>query len=141
MKVLASFSAILLSVMTLQMPPGMHVYAPGVEGYRPVSFGVEENPALQISEARFPSPEILLLPAIQERVPVYQGTVRITRDVTISPRFRGLELSIPGEFFYQACDDRVCYPPTRVPLRFRLGLERHDRERVPEALRRKGSGR
>jgi hypothetical protein len=128
-------------VLEVQMPPRMHVYAPGVEGYRPVSLRVEESPALRIQEARFPPPEILLLPAIRERVPVYQGTVRITRDVTVSPRFRGPELEVPAEFSYQACDDRVCYPPTKVPLRFKLGLEGHDRERVPEALRRKGSGR
>ena len=129
----------LMLVVEIEMPPKMHVYAPGVAGYRPVSFSIEENPALRVHEPEFPKPEILHLPVIQERVPVYQGKVRITRDVTLSPRFKGPELEIPASFAYQACDDRVCYPPTTVPFRFKLRLESHDRERVPESLRKRGA--
>lgn len=122
----------------LELPPKMHVYAPGVKGYRPISIGVGENPFLKVHPTEFPEPKILHLEAIRETVPVYEGRARIFQDITISPRLQAQELDISATFFYQACDDRVCYPPTSVPVEFALGLEDHDGERSPENLRRKG---
>ena len=76
------------------------------------------------------------LPAINERVPVYEGKVRITRDFTLSRAVRSPQVEVRGRFEYQACDDKICYLPKTVPLTFTIGIESHDRERVPEALRR-----
>jgi hypothetical protein len=70
------------------------------------------------------------------------GRVRILKDVTISPRFRDEKLSIPLTFSYQACDDKVCYPPSQVKFALEVTLVPHDSERAPEALqKKKGSGR
>jgi len=125
-------------VLEVELPPKMHLYAPGVEGYRPVDVSVAEHPAVQAHEPEFPESRMLHLEAIQETVPVYDGTVRILQDVTISPRYREASLQIPATFSYQACDDRVCYLPTQVPLTFHLTLDDHDGQRVPEALRKRG---
>jgi hypothetical protein len=127
-------------VLDLDLPPKMHVYAPGVEGYRPISVTVEENPALKIHPTTFPEARMLHLEAIEETVPVYDGKVRIFQDVTISPRYRESEIAISATFSYQACDDRLCYPPTKVPLEFVLEVGCHDGERSPENLRHKGKG-
>ena len=122
----------------LHLPPKMHVYAPGVKGYRPISIEVDENPSLLAHETNFPESEVLHLEAIKETVPVYHGRARILKDVTISPRFRDEKIGIPVTFSYQACDDRVCYPPTSVKLALELALVPHDTERAPEAIQRKG---
>ena len=45
------------------------------------------------------------------------------------------ELAVTGEFFYQACDDKICYVPQRIPLTFRLPLGELDRLRVPAEVR------
>jgi hypothetical protein len=37
---------------------------------------------------------------------------------------------------YQACDDKVCYPPDTVPVHWTLQVEGHDRERAPAELQR-----
>jgi hypothetical protein len=125
-------------VLELDLPPRMHVYAPGVKGYRPVTLEIESDPMLLAHEADFPEPSILHLPAIRETVPVYQGKVRILKDVTISPRLREDGVRIPLAFSYQACDDRVCYAPVKLPIAIGLKLVPHDTERVPDELRRKG---
>ena len=125
-------------VFELELPPKMHVYAPGVEGgYRPVAVFVEDNPYLKIHPTEFPEPHILHLEAIEETVPIFEGKVRIFQDLTISPRFREPKLAIPVTFSYQACDDQICYPPTKVPVEFELEIEDHDGERAPEQLRKK----
>ena len=132
-------------VMELELPPKMHVYAPGVEGYRPVSVAVFEAPYLKAHDTVFPESEVMHLPAIQESVPVFHGSVRILQDVTLSPRLPGYdqpdvtELEISATFSYQACDDRVCYLPTELPVTFKLELLPHDAKRAPEEIRHKPS--
>ena len=130
-------------VIELELPEKMHVYAPGVEGYRPVSVTIPDMPYLRVHETAFPESDIMLLPAIGEVVPVFHDSVRILQDVTLSPRLPGYnepnatELSIPVTLSYQACDDTVCYVPTQVELTFKLKLSQHDSTRVPEEMRRK----
>ncbi len=125
-------------VVDLELPPKMHVYAPKVNGYHPVSITVDENPYLRVHPAEMPEPKMLRLEAIDETVPVYEGRARIFQDVTISPRLREPQIEISATLSYQACDEKVCYPPTDVPLRFVLKVSRHDSQRSPESLQRKG---
>jgi hypothetical protein len=128
--------------LDLALPPRMHVYAPGVKGYRPLAVEVAEHPALLAHETEFPKPTLLHLEAIRETVPVYHGSVRVLKDVTISPKFREERISIPLIVSYQACDDRVCYEPSKVELALGLKLVPHDGERAPEAIRtKKGADR
>ena len=128
----------IMLVLDIELPPKMHVYAPGEHSYRPVSFSLDPDPHLWAHETEYPEAEVLHLPAIQESVPVYHGRVRITRDVTVSPRLAEPSLKISGSFEYQACDDEICYRPQQVPLQVEVELEPLDRERAPEPLRRKG---
>jgi hypothetical protein len=51
---------------------------------------------------------------------------------------RDEKVQIPVTFSYQACDDRVCYPPTQVKLALEVKLVPHDTERTPEAIQKKG---
>lgn len=122
--------------LEIEFPEGMHVYAEGAGRYRPLRLTIAEDPALLVHAPELPAPETLHLPAIDETVPVYRGTLRLSRDVTVSPRLRQPSLEIRGVLDYQACDDRRCYAPVAVPLSFTLGIESHDSQRAPEALRR-----
>lgn len=127
-------------VMELELPEAMHVYAPGVEGYRPLSVSIPEVPYVRAHETVFPESEILRLPAIGEAVPVFRGSVRILRDVTLSPRLPSSEsdeVPIPVTLSYQACNDSECFIPFQIELKFNLTLIDHDSERVPETLRKK----
>ncbi len=124
-------------VAEVTLPPKMHIYAPEVRGYRPAALAIEANADLRVHEPQFPHSKVMLLPAIKERVPVYEGKARITRDFTIGQNVKGTKLDVLGRFDYQACDDKICYFPKSVPLSFTIEIESFDRERVPEALRRK----
>ncbi|MBI3939575.1 MAG: redoxin domain-containing protein [Acidobacteria bacterium] len=123
----------------------MHLYAPGVKGYHAVSFTIEEKPEFTVHPTEFPRSEILYLPAIKERVPVYTGKVRFTRDITLAagstdggPVVKpGAELELAGIFEYQACDDKACYLTQKIPVKFQVQVGAQDRSRVPEPLRRK----
>ncbi len=134
--------------LDVDLKPKMHVYAPGVGGgYYAVEWTMEEVAGLTNFDPAYPPSEILHLPAINERVPVYQGAFRVVRDIMIGqPKQLGHlldeegQLVIKGSFRYQACDDKVCYFPQTVPVEWTLPLEDHDRTRAPEELRRKTAG-
>jgi hypothetical protein len=124
-------------ILDLELPERMHVYAPGVTNYKPIEVQLDPHPMLLIHHPEYPESSFLHLEAIQETVPVYETRARIFQDVTLSPKLTAERLELTGRFEYQACDDRICYVPTTVPLAFTLDLVEHDSERVPENLRRK----
>jgi hypothetical protein len=123
----------------------MHVYAPGVQGYIPIDWKLEEGePAAKRHAFHYPVSEMLRLEAIGETVPVYRGHIRIIREITFGQEVAlkplvtpAGQLTIKGSFRYQACDDRKCYPPQDLPLEWRFRYEGLDRQRAPVEFQRK----
>jgi hypothetical protein len=134
--------------LDLELKPGMHVYAPGVEGYIPIDWTIKESDAAAAHEVSFPVSQKLHLAAIDETVPVYQGHFRLTRDITIGANAKLQTLldssgkfTVEGTLRYQACDDQICYVPQELPIRWTFQYEEFDRQRVPVELQRKAPGR
>ncbi len=130
-------------VLDVDLAPKMHVYAPKVQGYIPIDWQVEQVTGLTRFDVEYPQSRDLHLPAIGETVPVYEGSFRLLTDVMVGqPNDIGHLLDEDGRLIvraslnYQACDDKVCYLPTSIPLEWTIDFEQHDRERAPEALRR-----
>ena len=103
-----------------------------------------ESPAFKAFDADYPASKKQRLEAIKETVPVYQGRFKIMRDVTLATDARVKpalnakgDLEITGKFHYQACDDKVCYPPRDVPVKWTVHYAEVDRQRAPEDLQRK----
>jgi len=129
----------------LALKPGMHVYAPGVKGYIPIDWQLDQGGAVAKPHSfQYPASEMLHLAAIDETVPVYRNHIRIEREITFAQAgiLKPLvtpegELIVKGTFRYQACDDRTCYLPKTVPLEWPFKYEGLDRTRVPAELQHK----
>jgi hypothetical protein len=128
-------------VADFSLPPKMHVYTPEVKGYIPIRLTLEESPYFTAEAAEYPKGSLLMMPAINEIVPVYENEFRIAQDVVLSasgvlqPLLEGNKtLTIRGSLRYQACDDKICYLPETLPMEWTLRLEPLNRERVPEAI-------
>jgi hypothetical protein len=128
----------------IAMDPHVHVYAPGVEGYAPVSWTMTPSDAWKSSEVHFPASKTLNLEAIHETVPVFDGKFRLSRELIIADdkTVRPLldvsgNLVIEGVIKYQACDDRQCFLPASVPVKWTVPFQALDRTRVPTELQRK----
>ena len=102
-------------IVDIELEPNMHVYAPGVEGYIPIDWKMEDSGAAEAHAPVFPRAEKLYLKAIDETVPAYRGHFRLTRDITMAADGSG-HFTVAGSLRYQACDDRVCYIPQTLPL-------------------------
>ena len=55
----------------------------------------------------------------------------------LSLKCKGDPVAVEGILRFQACDDRVCFPPQEVPLRWVLNVVAFDGERVPGEFRHK----
>ncbi len=127
----------------VRLPPGVHVYAPGTKGYKPVSLVIDSLPELELKPPVYPKAEVLYMPAIQERVPVFQGTFRIHQEVKVTSAAEfsgslgtdGKILTIAGKLHYQACDSKVCFLPASVAVQWKLHVLPLDRQRAPEDIR------
>jgi DsbC/DsbD-like thiol-disulfide interchange protein len=124
--------------LDLEIKPGMHVYAPGVNGdYIPIDWTIAGSKNWLALPVIYPTSRMLNLPVIDETVPVYEGRLRLTRDLIIGQPVPEGEMTIEGAFRYQACDDKECYLPRTVPLKWTVRVERLDSQRAPAGLQRK----
>jgi hypothetical protein len=128
----------------VQLPERMHVYAPGVSGYIPISLKVDSTPAFQADPIVFPPAKMMRLEAIHETVPVYERQFRLVQTITLGGAQQveplldaNRDLTIKGELRYQACDDRECFVPETLRLQWTVHVLPFDRTRAPEPLRRK----
>jgi hypothetical protein len=126
-------------VLDVLPDPHVHVYAPGVTGYKPIALAIDAQPGLVLREARYPKAEDYFFKPLDEHVQVYQRPFRILSDLEIDPSPQAApalkdkaEMTITGTLNYQACDDKVCFAPKSVPLEWTIGLKPLDRERAKQ---------
>ncbi|MDP2320644.1 MAG: protein-disulfide reductase DsbD family protein [Acidobacteriota bacterium] len=111
----------------------MHVYAPGKHEYQVIAVKLDPQPWFRVQPTTYPPSEIYHFEVLDERVETYGKPFKLVQDVTIlsTPEARKLLAASPtvklsGRLEYQACDDRVCYAPTRVPVSFTLTVKDPD---------------
>jgi peroxiredoxin len=124
-------------VLDVAPAAGMHVYGPGVTGYKGFTLTLGAQPGVVARGAQYPPSEDYHFKPLNEHVAVYQRPFRVVQDVMIDPTPDGLaalkgatSLTITGVLAYQACDEKVCYSPQEVPLSWTLLLRQLDRERA-----------
>ena len=124
-------------VLDVKPAAGVHVYAPGVVGYKPIALTLQAAPGLLVRDAQYPRAETYTFKPLNEQVQVYQRPFRIVQDVTIDPSPHGTTalkdattVTIRATLNYQACNDTVCFSPQTVPLSWTVNLRQLDRERA-----------
>jgi hypothetical protein len=116
-----------------------------VKGYIPIQLEIVSSPEIEVLPAVYPRSQELFLPAIKEKVPVFEGKFRIASDVKISasPAImklvgdKGATITITGRLKYQACDQKICYVPASIPVSWQIEVTPFDLQRSPEAIRHK----
>jgi Redoxin/Disulphide bond corrector protein DsbC len=110
----------------------IHVFAPGSEGARGIAVRLEPDDRFVAREPIYPQPIRHLFQPLGEWQSVFNQPFRIVLDIVATPslaaRFHpnvdGGTITIRGQVDYQACDDRVCYPPASVSVCWSLRLDR-----------------
>jgi len=113
--------------LDLTPAPGMHVYAPTVVDYKPIAFAIRAQPGLVIGPVAYPPAEKYFYAPLKQTVDVYQkpfqAKQKLTLDASPAVRQRALSLTVQGTLSYQACDDKICFPPRTVPLTWTVAIK------------------
>ncbi len=120
--------------LDVELKPHIHVYAPEVgDGYIPVNWKMAAAKGWLALEASYPKARSINLPAIRETALVYEGRFRIVRDLIIGqnrdvqPLLDDGKLTVEGAFRYQACDEKMCYRPQTIPVKWTFRLAPQER--------------
>jgi len=120
----------------------VHVYAPGVTGYKPIALTMAPQAGLLVRDTIYPPSEPYHFKPLNETVPAYQRPFRIVQDLAIDPTPQGTAalkgqtaIRITATLTYQACNATVCFTPQSVPLTWTVSLAQLDRERAQPSPR------
>jgi DsbC/DsbD-like thiol-disulfide interchange protein len=108
--------------LVLEVTPlgGVHVYAPGSESYTTPTVRLDPVAGVRLTgAATFPDAEPFVFGDLKEVVEVYKRSFRIRQPLTVDPataRRAPGSLRVTGTLEYQACTDRVCFPPQTEPF-------------------------
>lgn len=109
----------------------MHVYAPGKHDYQVVSLVFDPQPWAKADSTKYPASEKYHFAPLNETVEVYSAPFRLSRALTVldTPEARKAlagqsSVTVSGRLEYQACDDKVCYSPGKVPFSFIVTMEK-----------------
>ena len=105
--------------------PGIHVYAPGNPRYIPVSVTITVPPGVQLHAAVYPQGEDYVFGELKETVKVYSRPFQVRQQIVVSrdaAKAAGVAMTIGGSVRYQACDDKVCFPPATAPVTITLPI-------------------
>lgn len=122
-------------IVNVTPKPGMHLYAPGKHTYQVVRLTLDPQPWLRPQATTYPASQIYHFKPLDERIEVFMKPFQLRRDVTVlaTPEAQKLlaamtTATITGALEYQACDDKVCYNPARIPVSFVVELKGLDRK-------------
>ena len=132
-------------VLDLDLGPGLHAYAPGTAGYRTLDLRLTEHPRLVFGPTVLPPSRPFEFKPLQETVAVFEGRVRLLRDVVFAGGRDWSDaldkgpttLVLQGNLDYQVCSETKCFPPETLPVQWSFEVRPLDRERPPEAQQRK----
>jgi hypothetical protein len=101
---------------------GVHVYAPGSDDYIAVDIKLNPLPAIKAAKVQYPKSTIMTF--ADEKVAVFASAFQLTQDVTLDKSVKsGETIVVAGKVTYQACDDRVCYPPESAPVSWTVNVK------------------
>jgi hypothetical protein len=80
---------------------------------------------LRVGELSFPAGKDFALSFDpQEKLSVYSGDFSVTARVRPAPHAAAGAYRVRGELSYQACNDRACFPPQKIPVNFDVTVQK-----------------
>jgi hypothetical protein len=102
--------------------PNIHVYAPGAKDFIPITVKVDATADVKAGKLTYPKSETMTF--ADEKVPVFQKPFRLAQEVSLAASAKpGTEIPIKATVDFQACDDKVCYPPESAPVMWTITVK------------------
>ena len=109
-------------VVAAEITKGFHIndHQPTLDYLISTKVVWEPYPAISPGKMAYPSGEMKTFEFSDSAISVYEGTLLIGGSLGLSSRLTPGEHSLQGTLSYQACNEKACFPPTRVPVEVRF---------------------
>ena len=87
-----------------------------------------ESPDFKLSGVSYPRDELYKFDFSETEVRVYSGNITIRCSITPKKDLSPGEYTIPLQLYYQACDNRMCYPPKTVDIDLSVNIIEKEEE-------------
>lgn len=107
--------------------PGFHInsHQPTSDLYIPTTISLDVPTDVSVAGMQYPEGELLSLPFDPStKLSVYTGDITVKGMVMAAKSTPRGTYRVHGNFRYQACDNRACYPPTTVPIQFDVTVDK-----------------
>ncbi|MEE9218539.1 MAG: cytochrome c biogenesis protein CcdA [Acidobacteriota bacterium] len=106
------------AAVILQIEPGWHVNAhePGMDYLIATKLELTAPEGLELSPVLYPEPKVMAFEFAGTELPVYEGEVALYFEVTAAAGHAPGSRSIDATLSVQACNDRLCLAPARLPV-------------------------
>ena len=107
----------------------MHVYAPGKHDYQVIAVKLDPQPWIKTAPTSYPPSEIYHFKELDEKVETYGKPFTLVQEIQVLDSAAAKKalaagpVKLSGVLTYQACDDKVCYAPSKVPVNFALSVK------------------
>ena len=120
-------------VLTVVLPDPIHVQSdkPRDPTLFPTALVLAPPAGVTVNGTLYPKAIDFRQDGQPEPLAVFEKTFTVTATVAVAASVKPGALVVPGRFDYQACDDKVCFPPVSVPLTWNIAVRPLDRERKP----------
>jgi thioredoxin:protein disulfide reductase len=107
------------AVLVAAIKPGLHVnsHTPEEEYLIPTEFRIAPTAQLSIGGIDYPSPAMKKFAFSENRLSVYEGTIRIYVSLQVAPNTPPGPLEITGSLSYQGCNDNSCFAPSKSSIK------------------------
>ena len=115
------------ATLRFEVSEGKHVNSskPTSELLIPTKLTLEAPAGITVGKISYPPGQDLTFPfAPDEKLNVYTGAFPVTVQLRAAAGAAQGARSIRGELLYQACNDRACFPPKRLPVQFEVKVQK-----------------
>jgi hypothetical protein len=112
--------------LTVRLPKDIHVQSdkPRDPLLIPTALTIEAPAGITVTAIEYPKPTDLAQPGRTEPLAVFGSEFAIRAKVSLGEGVPAGDLKVPGTLRYQACNDTVCFPPTRATTEWLLSVQR-----------------
>ena len=109
-------------LLKVALPEQIHIQSnkPRDPAFFPTALVLTPPAGVTVTSTAYPAAIDFVQEGQAEKLAVFEKTFTVTATVAVAASVKPGELIVPGRFDYQACDDKVCYAPTRIPVSFEL---------------------
>jgi thiol:disulfide interchange protein DsbD len=110
--------------LRVQVPEGLHAQSnkPRDPSLIPTTLQLELPSTVSVVETVFPPSTDFVVQGFDQPLAVFEGAFQIKVRLDVSADHPSGELSVPGRFRYQACDNKSCYPPRTIATTWSLNV-------------------